>query len=109
MELSQQQKTFFEAFGYLKFPGVLRQDIDWITREFEAVFTDRGLTHDPSQRTCMVPFVDQREKLCGLLDHPVVKGIASGLLGDDFNYTSSDGNYYTGDTSWHSDGVHHDL
>ena len=28
------------------------------------------------------------------------------LLGDDFNYMGSDGNYYVGDTPWHSDGWH---
>jgi hypothetical protein len=27
-------------------------------------------------------------------------------LGADFNYVGGDGNYYTGDTSWHSDGFH---
>ena len=25
-------------------------------------------------------------------------------MGDDYNYTSSDGNFYVGDTGWHSDG-----
>ena len=25
------------------------------------------------------------------------------LLGEDYNYASSDGNYYVGDTKWHSD------
>ena len=35
---------------------------------------------------------------------PRVNGIFSSLLGDDFQYLGSDGNYYVGDTSWHSDG-----
>ena len=26
------------------------------------------------------------------------------MLGDDFNYSGSDGNFYVGDTLWHSDG-----
>ena len=29
--------------------------------------------------------------------------VACAVLGDDFNYESSDGNYYVGDTKWHSD------
>jgi len=33
--------------------------------------------------------------------------LISSLLGDDFNYVGGDGNYYTGDTAWHSDGFHH--
>ena len=31
---------------------------------------------------------------CALLDDPRILGIATTLLGDDFNYTGSDGNYY---------------
>ena len=29
-----------------------------------------------------------------------------GVIGDDFSYCSGDGNYYVGDTGWHSDGWH---
>jgi ectoine hydroxylase-related dioxygenase (phytanoyl-CoA dioxygenase family) len=40
------------------------------------------------------------------LDDPRILGIARSLLDDDFNYMGSDGNYYVGDTGWHSDGRH---
>ena len=30
--------------------------------------------------------------------------VIGGVLGEDFNYASGDGNYYTGDTHWHPDG-----
>ena len=106
MQLTQQQKDFFDTFGYLTFPGLLKDDIGWIIEEFRAVFDDRGLAHTPDKRTCIVPFIDQREKLSALVDHPALRSIASGLLGEDFNYMGSDGNYYTGDTAWHSDGWH---
>lgn len=106
MQLTEQQKQFFDTFGYLVFPGLLKDKIETITAEFRAVFDDKGIAHDATKRTCMVPFIDQREKLCALLDDPAIHAIASGLLGDDFNYMGSDGNYYTGDTAWHSDGYH---
>lgn len=106
MELSRQQRDFFETFGYLVLPGLLREEIGWITAEFEAVFAGRGVVHDGSKRSTVVPFIDQREKLSTLLDNPKIVGLVSGLLGDDFNYVGGDGNYYTGDTSWHSDGWH---
>ena len=106
MELSQQQRDFFEAFGYLVLPGLLRDEIDWIIEEFEAVFQVRGVVHDGSKRSTVVPFIDQRERLCTLLDNAKVHGLIAGLLGDDFNYVGGDGNYYTGDTQWHSDGWH---
>jgi len=106
MQLTEQQKEFFEAFGFLQFPGVLKNEIGGITEEFRAAFDDQGVEHTADKRTCLVPFIDQREKLCALLDHPVIRGIASGLLGPTWNYTGSDGNYYTGDTGWHPDGNH---
>jgi len=106
MELSQQQRDFFETFGYLVLPGLLKEELSWIIDEFEAVFTGRGVVHDGSKRTTVVPFIDQREKLSTLLDNPQITGLISGLLGGDFNYIGGDGNYYTGDTSWHSDGWH---
>jgi hypothetical protein len=101
-----QRRHFFETFGYLFLPGFLAEEIGWISDEFEAVFRDRGVVHDPSKRTCIVPFIDQRERLCTLLDHPHLESVLTELLGDDFNYVGSDGNYYTGDTSWHPDGNH---
>lgn len=107
MQLTQEQINFFETFGYLVMPGLLTDDIGWITEEFEAVFRDRQVVHDGTKRSTVVPFIDQRERLCTLLDHPNVVGLISGLLGSDFNYVGGDGNFYTGDTAWHSDGFHH--
>ncbi len=107
MPTLQQQKQFFEAFGFLTLPGLLRDDIGWITEEFEAVFTGRGIAHDEMRRSIIVPFIDQREKLCTLLDHPLLLAPVKNLLGADFNYAGGDGNFYTGDTMWHSDGFHH--
>lgn len=106
MSLSQGQRRFFQTFGYLALPGLLREDTSWITDEFENVFRDRGVDHDATKRTCIVPFVDQRRRLCALLDHPHIHDVATSLLGEDWNYVGSDGNYYTGDTQWHSDGFH---
>jgi ectoine hydroxylase-related dioxygenase (phytanoyl-CoA dioxygenase family) len=52
----------------------------------------------------VVQFLDQSVYLSTLLDDPRVHDIASSILGDDFNYMGSDGNFYVGDTKWHSDG-----
>jgi hypothetical protein len=106
MLLSAGQRQHFEDFGYVVLPGLLNADLPWIEAEFEAVFADHGIEHDGVQRSCIVPFIDQRERLCALLDHSALHGVVSSLLGEDFNYVSSDGNYYAGDTGWHSDGAH---
>jgi hypothetical protein len=107
MELTQHQKNFFDTFGYLHLPGLLKEKIDWIIAEHEAVFQQRGVVHDGTQRSCIVPFIDQRESFCTLLDDPRIVGLTAGLLGEDFNYLGGDGNFYAGDTGWHSDGFHH--
>jgi len=112
--LSEAQVNSFRTFGFLAFPGLMRDRIDEIIREFEAIFARRGgghagKPHEGKQRSCIVPFPDQSEVLSSLLDDARIHGIAASLLGDDFNYMSGDGNYYTGDTNWHSDGWHRDI
>lgn len=106
MQSQEQQRALFDAFGFLQLPGLVAGEIDWITAEFESVFTGRGIAHDGTKRSCIVPFIDQRARLCTLLDHPGIRSVAENLLGHDFNYLGGDGNYYTGDTGWHSDGGH---
>ena len=108
--LSEQQMGFFRTFGYLSFPELMADRIDEIDREFEAVWAahgggHNGRPHNEKARSCIVPFIDQSEVLCSLLDDPRILGIASSILGDDFNYVGSDGNFYVGETGWHSDGA----
>lgn len=103
--MDAKQIDFFDTFGFIKFPGLLKADIDWIEEEFEQVFPMfRNVKHDGSKRTMIVPFIDQREKLSGMLEHPAINDILTCLLGSDYNYMGSDGNYYSGDTLWHTDG-----
>jgi len=107
--LTDQQLTFFKTFGFLAFPGLLADRIQQITNEFEAIWAangggHNGTAHNGTARSCSVQFIDQSEYLSTLLDDPRIHGIAASILGDDFNYMGSDGNFYTGDTHWHSDG-----
>ena len=44
------------------------------------------------------------EYLSSFLDDPRIHDIAASICGEDFNYTSGDGNFYAGDSNWHSDG-----
>ena len=110
-KLTDAQLNFFNTFGYLGFPGLLADRSAEIEREFEALWQahgggHNGKAHDGTARSCIVPFIDQNVALSSLLDDPRITGIASSLLGEDFNYMGSDGNYYVGDTNWHSDGQH---
>ena len=108
-QLTVEQMRAFESFGFLQFPGLLADCIDEIIEEFEAVWRRHGgghdgRPHDGERRSCLVPFIDQSERLSALIDDPRSHDIIASLLGDDFNYAGSDGNYYAGDTRWHSDG-----
>jgi hypothetical protein len=108
LQLTPQQLAFMETFGYLVFPGLLNDKIDRIIEEFEGTFIAQGgghngKPHDGTARSCIVPFIDQNEYLSSLVDDPRVDGIFSSLLGEDYNYLGSDGNFYVGDTNWHSD------
>lgn len=114
MTLSDQQIDFFRTFGYLSFPGLMADCIEEVTREFETVWERHGggqdgRPHEGKVRSCLVPFIDQNEWLSALLDDPRIDGIFRSLLGDDYNYFTSDGNYYVGDSGWHSDMWHQDA
>jgi len=109
MGLTAQQKTFFDTFGFLAFPGAFKDKIEMIQAEFETIWTQNGgghngKAHDGKARSCIAQFLDKSEKLSGLLEDPRIHDIAVDLLGEDFNYMGSDGNFYAGDTGWHSDG-----
>jgi hypothetical protein len=110
MQLTDQQMAFFKTFGYLHFPGLLSDRIERIIAEFEVLFQSKGgghygRPHEGKARSCIVPFIDQSEYLSSLLDDPHILAIAASTCGDDFAYCSSDGNYYVGDTGWHSDTI----
>ena len=109
MTLSKQQLAFFSTFGFLKFPSLFVTDIDKITDTFERIWANHGgghfgKPHDGKQRSALVPFIDQDEYLSGLIDDPKIDEAITSVLGENYNYTGSDGNYYVGDTNWHSDG-----
>ena len=109
MELTQQQVNFFNTFGYLAFPGLFADHIDRITESFEQVWTTNGgghygKPHDNQRRSALIQFIDQDEYLSSLIDDHRIDGVITSLLGNDYNYSGSDGNYYVGDTPWHSDG-----
>ena len=109
--LTDSEINFFKTFGYLSFPQLMADRIEAIQDAFETVWSERGgghngKPHEETARSCIVPFIDQSEELASLLDDPRILAIAKTLLGDDFNYMGSDGNFYVGNTGWHSDGGH---
>ena len=103
--LSAQQLAFYRTFGFLRFPGLFAAEIDAITAAYERIFADSGRVHDHKQKLYLIPFADRSEYLSGLIDDPRIAGPVASILGSDYNYAASNGNYYVGDSMWHSD--HH--
>ena len=106
--LTPEQHAFFDAFGYLHFPGLLSDRITAITEAFEGIWAangggHNGRPHDGQARSAMAQFVDRSPVLHTLLDDARTHDIFTSLIGDDFNYIGSDGNYFVGDSNWHSD------
>ena len=103
-QLTPHQIEFMDTFGYLCLPGLIRDKIEEIDQAFEGLLRSNGSDkHDGKQRFYMVPFLNHSEYLCTLLDDERIHGLAAGLLGESYQYWNSDGNYYAGDTRWHSD------
>jgi ectoine hydroxylase-related dioxygenase (phytanoyl-CoA dioxygenase family) len=110
-QLTPQQVTYFETFGFLKLPGVFAADVDDIVQGFEEVFAVEGHPrmelyeplHGRERRLIIPQFVTKSPKLSRLLDDPRVVGIVSSLLGDDYEYAESDGNLFDCESAWHSD------
>lgn len=109
--LSAQQIKFYDTFGYLRLPGLFRDDIDGITEGFEAIFADQETPrvdievdlHRNEPRVMVPQFIDRHPALAGLSDDPRIQGVVRSLLGDDIEYAQSDGNLYSCDSEWHCD------
>ena len=109
--LSGQQVAFFETFGYLRLPGLFRDDVDEIIEGFEDVFAAEGHPrmelyeplHGEERRLIIPQFIDKSARLHALLDDERVIGIVRSLLGSGYEYAESDGNLFDCESTWHSD------
>jgi ectoine hydroxylase-related dioxygenase (phytanoyl-CoA dioxygenase family) len=109
--ITQRQATFLETFGYLRIPGVFRDEIAEITDAFEAVFADPGNyrmdmnepLHRNDRRVIIPAFVDKHPTLARLAEDERILEIARAILGDDVEYAQSDGNLAFCHSEWHAD------
>jgi hypothetical protein len=80
--LTEHQLAFINTFGYLVMPGLLADRLPAIEAAFSAVWDvdegsglprrpgiNSGRLHDDSERSYIVPFIDQHPTLSGLLSH----------------------------------------
>jgi proline iminopeptidase len=108
--LTEAQQRFFQTFGFIHLKGLLADDIGWVQQEFEAAWRSHeaqwGRPHGHSgQGRTIWPgcFVHATPRLSTLIEHPAIRGICLSTLGEGYTHEGGDGNFYTGDTGWHSD------
>lgn len=109
--LTRQQRNFFDTFGYIVLPGACKDQIANISATFSSLYERENQdvvdwvheAHYMKTRRMLLQFIERAPELASLLDNPVINGVFSALLGEDFIYRGSEANIFTGDTYWHSD------
>ena len=103
--LSEEQKLFFETFGFLILRKVFTPDeMTIIKRESDEIFAE-GLGNTlPTGRVALQPFFERRPFMSKLAEDDRIYGIGESLLGPDFFLIGTEGNLHTGDTLWHGSG-----
>ena len=107
-KLKRNQIDFFKTFGFILLKGLFLDKIEDIIKSFEEVFEQQTKKQKRylfnNERKCIPQFIDSHEYLVNLIDDERITNIGECILGENFNYMGSDGNYYNSNTSWHSDG-----
>ncbi|HEY9035755.1 MAG TPA: phytanoyl-CoA dioxygenase family protein [Pseudomonadales bacterium] len=109
--ITPQQKTFFDVFGYLVFPGLFRDRIAAITEAFDAMFREhekdivpwQHVVHGDKQRYIMPGVIDRSPLLKALSEDALIKSMVDGVLGEPNQLIGTDGNIYECGTRWHTD------
>ena len=110
--LSSEQISFFDTFGYLVFRGLFSaQEMEVIDRAFEDIMAEdrAGQTYRGDKRHSVAACAEMRPALRAVIEDDRIYGAMEDRLGPDLIWLGSDGNYYTGDTAWHSDGTVMDM
>ncbi len=113
MALSERDKTYFDTFGYLHLPGLFAEDIADISSRFDALFETHKKdvvdwvheVHDNKERRFITDVTEKDDYFGGLLQDPRIRGVAAGLLGEDYDFIGSDASIYNCGTNFHQDGA----
>ncbi|WP_235898524.1 phytanoyl-CoA dioxygenase family protein [Parahaliea maris] len=109
--LSEQQRAFFEIFGYLRLPGLMADVIGEIDAAFTATFAEYPgeivewvhETHENRMRRFISGVTGKNDFLDALTREPRIAGLASALLGEDYVFRGSDCSIYDCGTLFHKD------
>ena len=111
LTLSDNQKRFFNVFGYLHLKGWFRDDMPSISQAFEEVFANEAneitVTHDPlhgEEKRCIVHAITSKHPvLAKLKTDPRITNITRSLIGENYRAMNDDGSMFFCDSNWHPD------
>jgi hypothetical protein len=104
--LTAEQRNHYDTFCFLVFRQYFSsEEMAEIRGAFDEVL-EAALDGKPfagQKRHMVLGCAEQRPRLVALLEDDRIHGVIQDLLGPDFVWITSDGNYYVGDTQWHPD------
>ena len=104
--LSEDERLFFSAFGYLVLRGVFTaEEIATIKRESDEIFREGLGVKLATGRAALQPFFERRPFMAGLAADDRIYSIGEDLLGPEFFLIGTEGNLHAGDTLWHGAGL----
>jgi hypothetical protein len=109
--ITEHQRVFYDAYGYLILPGLFAEDIAEISDAFDEVFDNPAnprldynvVGHRFHSQYAMGNFIELHPRLAALATDARLQSAASGLLGPGAEYLNSDGSIYCCETEWHYD------
>lgn len=106
--LSETECRFFHTFGYLLKRNLLSDDLEAICGAFDEVMShpDSGgdnLQYADGDRLSVPAVLDLHTTLADLRTDPRIMGVIHSLIGDEWEYSQSDGNLMDCETAWHRD------
>lgn len=104
--LTEEQKQFFQTFGFLILRKVFTsKEMAIIKRESDEIFSEGLGNKLQTGRVALQPFFERRPFMSRLVEDERIYGIGEGLLGPDFFLIGTEGNLHSGTTHWHGGGM----
>lgn len=108
-QLTQQQRNFFDVFGYLKLSKLFSNEAVLFQQVFDELYqAEQALdwqheAHYNKSRLIIFNFLEKHPALRKLITHENIQALFRPFLGNNYTYMASEGNIFSGDTYWHSD------
>lgn len=109
--IGDQQRAYFDAFGFLVLPGLFRAEVEALRGAFDALYADETVPrldwnvvgHRWNSQIIMSGIVERHPTLDALRSDRRILDIVTGLLGPTATYDNSDGSIFCCETEWHYD------